>query len=732
MDRLLEACEKKFDADKIELMKKAIDFAKKVHAEQKRESGEPYYIHPEAVAMILLNMQMDADTVIAGLLHDTVEDGKDVTVAMISDMFGEQIAKMVDGVTKLTKSNLSHMLSKEDRQAENLRKMFLSIASDVRVVIIKLADRLHNMRTLNYCQKEKRARKAKETLDVYAPLADRFGMGAIKVELEDIAFSYLMPEECKRLQALIEPKQKERLLLLESAKQKINESLASEGIKADISGRRKHIYSIYRKLTLKKYSLNEIYDLVALRVIVNSVSDCYAVLGIIHQLWKPMPGRVKDYIAMPKTNMYRSLHTTLFSEHGMPFEVQIRTWEMHRTAEYGIAAHWMYKEGKTSQQDIEGNLAWLRQLVDYDSEADSTREYVANVRRDFFSDYIFALTPKGDIIDLPAGSTPIDFAYRIHTNVGNHVHHALVDNNMVKLDYKLKTNDVVTIVTSPQSEPSRNWLSFVKTSQARSKIKQWFKKANRSDNIIKGREMLADAARRQGYKLADIVKPEYSKPAVEKLNMTELDDAYAAIGYGGITVSQLLNKLLNAYCEERKKDELVKKTETGDSPPLKPEDKEVRSSDADGRTVIVKGDAGVVVRFSRCCNPVPGNEIFGYVTRGRGISIHSKNCTNAPALLLDADRIVEVRWADNEGDAQFPVTVKVISHERVGLLMALSQTLMGMNLNLKGLNAKAIDNDTKVEVTMSFNVRDAHHLETVMENFRKIDSVISVSRSDSL
>lgn len=721
MDKLLNVFEKKFDTEKIELLKKAILFTKEVHSEQKRESGEPYYIHPEAVALILFEMNMDADTVIAGLLHDTVEDGCDITVEKVSAMFGHDIARMVDGVTKLTKSNLSHMLTREDRQAENLRKMFLSIASDVRVVVIKLADRLHNMRTLNYCQKEKRMRKAKETLDVYAPLADRFGMGAIKVELEDIAFSYLLPEECRKLQSLIEPKQEERMTLLKTAMRKIEEELTAAGIKAEINGRRKHIYSIYRKIKLKKYSLNEIYDLVALRVIVDTVSDCYAAMGIIHSIWRPMPGRVKDYIAMPKTNMYRSLHTTLFSEHGMPFEVQIRTREMHRTAEYGIAAHWMYKEGRTRQEDLASNLAWLRQLVDYDSDAGSTQEYVANVRQDFFSDYIFALTPMGDIIDLPLGSTPVDFAYRIHTNVGNHIHHALIGNSMVKLDYKLKTNDVVTIVTSPQSEPSRGWLNFVKTSQARSKIKQWFKKANREENIVKGREMLAEAARRQGYKLADIIKPEYCQPALKRLDMSEIEDVYAAIGYGGITTKQVLNKLMRAYADARKQAVLEKSEDEKTPAPVK-------NFDANGHAVIVKdGGANFVVRFSKCCNPVPGDEIFGYITRGRGISIHSRKCTNASALLNDADRIIDVAWA-NDDSAKYPVTLHIKAKERVGLLMSLSQTLLNMKIDLRVLNAKANEEHSHVEVSITFDIQDSNQLENVISALMGVESVESVSR----
>ena len=729
MDKLLAICEKKYEPEKVELVKKAIDFAKKVHADQKRESGEPYYIHPEAVALILTELQMDADTVIAGLLHDTVEDGDGITVEMIAEMFGDDIASMVSAVTKLTKSNLSNMLNREDRQAENLRRMFLSIARDVRVVIIKLADRLHNVRTLEYCSKEKRVRKAKETLQVYAPLADRFGMGAIKCELEDRCFSFIMPEEFRRLQTLIEPKQEERLALLKTAQRRIEELLNNAGIKFEISGRRKHIYSIYKKLTNKKCTINEIYDLVALRIIVGTVQDCYAVLGLVHQIWRPMPGRIKDYISMPKTNGYRSLHTTLFSEQGMPFEVQIRTFEMHQTAEYGIAAHWMYKEGRTKLGDITANLEWLRELVAYDDEANSSTEYVNNVRRDFFSDYVFALTPRGDIIDLPVGSTPIDFAYRIHTNVGNHVHHALVGNNMVRLDYKLKTNDVVTIVTSPTSEPSRNWLSFVKTSQARSKIKQWLKRANAEENIEHGREMLSEAARRQGYRLMDIVKPEFAAAAIKKLNFTSLEDAYAAVGYGGISTNALLHPLLQEYAKARKL--AIEEKQTEQRKEGEPTTGELASTDPTGRPIRMVGlDSDVGFHFCRCCMPVPGDPIIGYVTRGRGVSIHKASCTNARALMRDVDRIVEVAWI-SDAKTKFPVTIKIYAVDRDELLLDISRKLTDLKISLRMLNTQTMnDGSGRVLFNMGFEVNDAEQLSAIMAAIEKISGVESVEREN--
>ncbi|MBR3297652.1 MAG: bifunctional (p)ppGpp synthetase/guanosine-3',5'-bis(diphosphate) 3'-pyrophosphohydrolase [Clostridia bacterium] len=721
MDELLAVCEKKFSPEKIELLKKAIDFAKTVHADQKRESGEDYYTHPEAVAMILVEMEMDADTVIAGLLHDTVEDGMDVTVEQVASIFGKDIARMVDGVTKLTNTNITRMLSREDRQAENLRKMFLAIANDVRVVIIKLADRLHNMRTLEHCKPEKQLRKAQETMDIYAPLAERFGMGAIKVELEDRAFAYLMPEECNKLLEQIKPKQEGLMSLLETAMHRIETALGEAGIKCEVGGRRKHIYSIYRKLNNKKVSINEIYDLVALRVIVDSVQDCYGALGIIHSIWRPFPGRFKDYIAMPKTNMYSSLHTTLFSDFGTPFEVQIRTWEMHRMAEYGIAAHWMYKEGRSQQDELDKKLEWLHQLVSYASDASTSKEYVENVRHDFFTDYVFVLTPQGEIFDLPVGSTPIDFAYRIHSGVGDHTHHAKVNGVPVKLDYKLRTHDVVEITTSPQATPNRDWLTFVKTSQAKNRIKQWFKKANREENIARGKEMLSEATRRQGHKLSDITKPDHVQALLTKLNMNEFDDVLAAIGYGGLTTGQVLSKLMEAYRKERREQELAEKLNSGEETPVK-------SSDAQGRSVIVKGEANMVVRFAQCCSPLPGDPIFGYITRGRGVSIHSENCPNAASLRADTERIISVEWAD-ENSTKFPVSIHIIGEERPGLMAEITTMLLNLNINLHKLSAKTTDDGRGVEVSMGFEVKNADHLESITRSLMKIDGVRSVTRA---
>ena len=512
MEKLREICSKTFTPEEMQMLDRAIEFTKGVHAHQTRHSGEPYYTHPESVAIMLANMGMDSHTILAGLMHDVIEDGKDITYEKLASMFGQDIAGMVDGVTKLTKTGKNEMISREDIQAESFRKMFLAIANDIRVVIIKLNDRLHNMRTLQYCSEEKQIRKARETLDIYAPLAHRFGMGAMKCELEDLCMKYLWPEEYKKLEQAMIPYQEERMRTLNKAMEEIERALKEAGIEATLSGRPKHFYSIYKKTVRQQKTIDEIYDLIAIRVIVNTVNDCYATLGIIHSLWKPMPGRFKDYIAMPKTNMYRSLHTTLFSNDGMgmPFEVQIRTPEMHKAAEYGIAAHWMYKEGRSNPDDLDSKLAWLREALSLEPDSNTTREFIENIRKDFFGDYVYVLTPQGKIIDLVTGSTPIDFAYRIHSNVGNHVQHAKVNGALVRLDYKLKNNDVVEIITSPNAAPSYDWLKIAKTQQAKAKIRTWFKKANREENIQRGKDMLSEALKRQGAQLSDFTgKKEY-------------------------------------------------------------------------------------------------------------------------------------------------------------------------------------------------------------------------------
>lgn len=722
---LYDKCKTVYNETQLALLEKAIAFAKCVHDGQLRESGEPYFIHPEAVADMLFDIGMDAPTVIAGLLHDVVEDGKDITLAQITEMFGKEIAVMVDGVTKLTKSSQQAVINKKEQQAENLRKMFLAIASDARIVIIKLVDRLHNMRTLEYCTTAKRARKAKETLEIYAPLAHRFGMGAIKCELEDLSFMHLMPEEYDKLLAAVGPQQQERMELLQNAMKIIREQLDKSGVKAEINGRPKHLYSIYRKMVKQNRPLDEIFDLIAVRIIVDTVNDCYGVLGIIHSIWKPIPGRFKDYISMPKPNMYRSLHTTLFGDNGIPFEVQIRTHEMHRTAEYGIAAHWMYKEGRTVQDELDSKMSWLRQALEYDNDAENAMEFIDNVTKDFLSEYVFVLTPRGEIIDLPMGSTPLDFAYRIHTNVGHHCQHARVNGAMARLDYKLRTNDVVEIVTSTnQSGPSRDWLNIVKTQQAKVKIRQWFKKANREENIQKGKEMLEASAKRQGWQLTQLIKSEYYAPILKKNNMTGLEQIYAAIGYGGLSTSQVLHKLVEMYRRESKTVAAAEKVQQ--QLEQKQPDKWKATSYAHSRGVVVEGDPNMVIHFAHCCNPLPGDEIVGYITRGRGISVHRSDCVNVSNLKNDSERIIAVDWM-NDVKASYMASIHVVADDKPGVLVDVSQVMADLNISMRTINAKA-NRDGVAFIQLSFMVNDTAQLNTVIRNLKKTKSVKEVYR----
>jgi len=726
MEKLREICSKTFTPEEMQMLDRAIEFTKQVHAHQTRHSGEPYYTHPESVAIMLANMGMDSHTILAGLMHDVIEDGKDITYEKLASMFGQDIAGMVDGVTKLTKTGKNEMISREDIQAESFRKMFLAIANDIRVVIIKLNDRLHNMRTLQYCSEEKQIRKARETLDIYAPLAHRFGMGAMKCELEDLCMKYLWPEEYKKLEQAMIPYQEERMHTLNKAMEEIEKALKEAGIEATLSGRPKHFYSIYKKTVRQQKTIDEIYDLIAIRVIVNTVNDCYATLGIIHSLWKPMPGRFKDYIAMPKTNMYRSLHTTLFSNDGMgmPFEVQIRTPEMHKAAEYGIAAHWMYKEGRSNPDDLDSKLAWLREALSLEADSNTTREFIENIRKDFFGDYVYVLTPQGKIIDLVTGSTPIDFAYRIHSNVGNHVQHAKVNGALVRLDYKLKNNDVVEIITSPNAAPSYDWLKIAKTQQAKAKIRTWFKKANREENIQRGKDMLSEALKRQGAQLSDFTgKKEYFEDILKKFNMSDLDDVYASIGYGGITTGQVTNKLLEQAKKEAKAAAAAERLER-----LEEEQQSRPENRGNGKGVIVEGDTGMVVRFARCCTPLPGDDIIGYVTRGRGVSIHRKDCPNIGDLLMDPERVVRAEWANN-AKSSYTATIQVVADERTGLLMDVSQVLAGMNISITAMTAKVDKaNQNIIQIQLSFDVSSTEQLNNIIKSMRKVRSVKEVYR----
>ena len=719
MEKIVERFAAKYTPEQTEQFQKAVEFAQKVHKEQKRESGEPYFVHPEAVADMVMDMGMDANCVIAAMLHDTVEDGKGVTIETIEKEFGSEVAKLVDGVTKLTVSGKQTYLAKKQEQAENLRKLFLAIAADVRVVIIKLADRLHNMRTLEYCSPAKQYRKAKETLDVYAPLAHRFGMATIKGEMEDRSFKYLMPDEYDRIKKQLDVLQSERQQTLDDAMTKIGEQLKAAGIEASISGRPKHIYSIYRKMQRLNVPISEVYDLIAIRIIVNSVNDCYAALGVIHAGWHPIPGRFKDYIATPKPNMYRSLHTTLLAPNGIPFEVQIRTQEMHRTAEYGIAAHWMYKEGRSAPSMLDKKTSFLRQIVEAKDTTEDSKEFVENILKDFLSDYVFVLTPKGEIIDLPMGSTPLDFAYRVHTNIGHHCQGARINGTLVKLDYRLQTNDVVEIITNNnQPGPSRDWLKIVKTQSARNKIRQWFKKENREENIQRGREMLEEAAKKEGERLSDLLKPDYYSIILQRYRIPELDDLYSAIGFGGITTGQVIHKLIECKRKQEKTEKLEDQLHQSRS---------VREpSHVPVNGIIVRGDPGMAVRFGNCCNPLPGDEIVGYITRGRGVSVHRVDCPNVTQLRHDVDRIIDVEWAINV-NSSFEASVEIHANDTPGSLAEITSMLSSLNISLRSIAGKT-HTEGKYVITMTFAVTNAEQLNVIMKKLKSLNSVNEVYR----
>ncbi len=719
-DQLIEAFAGKYTPEQTEAFRRAVAYAATVHAAQLRESGEPYIIHPLEVAKIVLDMGMDAESVIAAALHDVVEDGDGITSEDIRREFGEDVANLVDGVTKLTKSGKQTYITKKQEQAENLRKLFLAIAADVRVVIIKLADRLHNMRTIAYCNPYKRMRKAKETLEVYAPLAHRFGMGAIKGEMEDLSFRYLMPDEYENISRQFQQQQAERSETLNEAKRLIGEQLKEAGIAASISGRPKHLYSVYRKMQRINAGINEVYDLIAIRVIVDSINDCYAALGVIHAGWKPLPGRFKDYIATPKPNMYRSLHTTLLAPNSIPFEVQIRTKEMHRTAEYGIAAHWMYKEGRSVQSLLDKKTSWLRQIIEAKETTEDSREFVENIMKDFLGEYVFVLTPRGEIIDLPKGSTPLDFAYRIHTNIGHHCQGAKVNGSLTRLDYKLKTNDVIEIVTSnSQVGPSRDWLKIVKTQSARNKIRQWFKKENREENITRGRDMLEDAARRQGVTLGELTKAEYLGVILKRLNMSGSDDLYSAIGFGGMSAGQVLHKLMELKKKADKVDELTERIARGDH-------EEQAKTHVPVNGIIVRGDPGMAVRFANCCNPLPGDPIIGYITRGRGVSVHRADCTNAANLRSDIDRIIEVEWVIN-AKSSFNASLQIYAENRPGTLSQVSTTLSGLNISIQSISGKPTADDRYV-IEMTFEVTNTEQLNVIIRSLKKLKCVSEVYR----
>ncbi|MBA4492974.1 RelA/SpoT family protein [Paenactinomyces guangxiensis] len=709
--QLLEKVAAYLSESDIEQLEKAYRFAELAHQGQVRKSGEPYIHHPVAVAEILAELQMDITTLTAALLHDVVED-TGVTLDQIEDEFGETVRHLVDGVTKLKKR--MKFKSNEEHQAENHRKMFVAMAQDIRVILIKLADRLHNMRTLKYVPEHKQRQKSKETLEIFAPLAHRLGISKIKWELEDISLRYLNPKQYYRIVNLMKKKRAEREKYLDEIISALRSRLDEMEVKVtDISGRPKHIYSIYRKMVSQNKEFNEIYDLMAVRIIVDTVRDCYAVLGVIHTIWKPMPGRFKDYIAMPKTNMYQSLHTTVIGPKGEPIEVQIRTMDMHRTAEYGIAAHWAYKEGNDVQKNnFAEKLKWFREMMELQQETKDAQEFVESLKMDWFSDEVFVFTPKGDVIELPAGSVPLDFAYRIHTEIGNKCIGAKVNGKIVPLDYKLNTGDIVEILTSKHSYgPSQDWIKIVKSSQARNKIRSWFKKQRREESIEKGKEMVEALLKKHDYNVGEVLTPERISEATGKFNFQDEDDMFAAVGYGGISTAQVVHRLTDGM-----------KTE---SPVVLPEVKSLpRKNRKIDQGVRVKGVDNLLVRLSRCCNPVPGDDISGYVTQGRGVTVHRADCPNLASV--PEERRISVEW-DSNSTHFYQVDIEVSGFDRIGLLNEVLQAVHDSKTNLSAVSAKG-DRRGIASIHIRLGIQNINHLKSVVERVKKVRDIYSVRR----
>lgn len=705
----------------VDLIEKAYTFARDAHQGQLRASGEEYIQHPLGVAKILSDLQIDATSVCASLLHDVVED-TEISLDIIEKKFGKEIAMLVDGVTKLSRIEYK---SKEEQQLENYRKMFLAMAKDIRVVLVKLADRLHNMRTLKYMAPQKQKNTARETLEIFAPLANRLGMYSVKWELEDLSFRYLEPEKYYELVEKVKQKRQERQALVNEATQILSEKLQEVGITAEIQGRPKHFYSIYKKMLKDHKDLSEIYDLSALRVVVDSVKDCYGALGTVHTLWKPIPGRFKDYIAMPKSNMYQSLHTTVIGTQGQPLEIQIRTVEMHRISEYGIAAHWKYKEGKSKDgaKDTDQKLSWLRQLLEWHQDLRDPREFLETVKLDVFADEVFVFTPKGDVVDLPAGAIPLDFAYKIHTDVGHRCIGARVNGKIVPLEYKLSNGDIVEILTSKQSSgPSRDWLNIVGSSETKNKIRQWFKKERREENVAKGRELIEKESKKLGYEWRELTKGDRLADIAKKLNIASEEDLLATLGFGGISGHGVMIKLIEAY----KKD--IRGANPDDITHLLAELKPKRTKSKSSHGVLVKGESGLMVRLARCCNPVPGDPIVGYITRGRGVSIHRADCTNVLNDPEEYERMIEVNWDISTDDA-YKVSVEVQAMDRAGLLSDIMMALSETKTNASSVNAK-VQKNKMAFITLNLDISNINQLELIMTKIRRVKDVYSVHRAN--
>ncbi|PIC72831.1 (p)ppGpp synthetase [Sporosarcina sp. P26b] len=712
---------KYMNEEHVEFIKRAYVMAKKSHEGQFRTSGEPYINHPIQVAGILAELQMDPETVAAGFLHDVVED-TEISREDIIREFGDEVAMLVDGVTKLDKLKFR---SNEEKQAENHRKMFIAMAQDIRVILIKLADRLHNMRTLKHVPAAKQRRVSEETLEIFSPLAHRLGISTIKWELEDIALRYSNPQQYYRIVNLMKQKRTEREQYLTDVMNQMRVELDEMGIAAEMHGRPKHLYSIYQKMVIQKKEFNEIYDLLAVRIVVKSIKDCYAALGIIHTLWKPMPGRFKDYIAMPKQNLYQSIHTTVVGPAGDPLEVQIRTEEMHRISEFGVAAHWAYKEGKPVAKldsDIDSKFTWFREILEIQNESSNAQEFMESLKFDLFSDMVYVFTPDGDVVELPQGSVPIDFAYRVHSEVGNRTTGAKVNGKIVPLDSALSTGDIVEILTSKQSfGPSRDWLKLAHTSQAKNKIRQYFKKQLRDENIDKGSEMIQKELKAEEYDVKEALSKENMQRTIDKFSFTSEEDLYAAVGSGGITAQQVVNRLAERMRKERVKQETIDKIVSDIHTP-KPE-KQTESG------VIVKDIDNMLIRISKCCNPVPGDEIVGFITRGRGVSVHRTDCPNVLSEQGQQERIIDVDWAvqDEKVKKEFQVDIEISAFDRQGLLNEVMMVVADMNTPIIAVSGKA-DKDDIAHIHMSIKIQNITHLQRTVEKIKQIKDVYSVER----
>ena len=729
--KLIEAIKAYHPSTDLSMIEKAYHLADEAHKGQLRKSGEPFIIHPLCVAIILAELELDKETITAGILHDVVEDTA-YTLEELTKMFGSEVALLVDGVTKL--EQLNYPMDKVELQAENLRKMFLAMAKDIRVILIKLADRLHNLRTLQYQRPEKQIEIARETMDIYAPLASRLGISKIKVELDDLSLRYLKPDVCKELEEKIALRKEERTQFINGIIEEVGEQIREVGIEAEISGRVKHFFSIYKKMVNQNKTLDQIYDLFAVRIIVNSVKDCYAALGVIHEMYKPIPGRFKDYIAMPKANMYQSLHTTLIGHNGTPFEIQIRTFDMHRTAEYGIAAHWKYKEtqgGAKSSDTEEEKLAWLRQILEWQQDMSDSKEFLSSIKDDLdlFSDRIYCFTPTGDVKNLPAGSCPVDFAYAIHSAVGNKMVGARVNGKLVPIEYELQNGDRIEIITSQNTKgPSRDWLSIVKSTQAKNKINQWFKTELKEDNIVRGKELLQAYCKAKGVQLSDLSKPEFLDVCMRKYGFRDWDSVLAAIGHGALKEGQIINRLQEEYNKKVKKEVTDEKLleNIGSNKTAKPMTTRAKTG------IIVQGLDDVAVHLSKCCSPVPGDEIIGFVTRGRGVSVHRTDCINIiNASEEDRHRMINAEWSMPEGEKaseSYYAELIMYANNRSGVLLDISRIFTENKIDIQSLNSRTSKQGTAT-ITVGFNVKGKEQLQYLIAKLGAVESIMDVTRT---